>query len=178
MLMEIPRRSNESNVSPSPSSTHASSPSSDPLVCSPVSLNENCSHPPSIGDVAPVKSQHVNTPHNSVSPRAKPSDSTATPCDDKSWASFMLSADSVKVMHNPVSLKSKSSTTTPNVLPRKHKQFLMKNNDKTGKESTLNKQSSNNKGQIMSLMKRKLTPEKELDTTNNVKLSRSESCGK
>ena len=57
----------------------------------------------------------------------------------------MLTVDSIKVMHNPASLKKKSR---------------------------------NNKGQIMSWMKQKLTPEKELDTSNIVKLSRSESCGK
>ena len=129
MLIEIPRYTNEPKVSPSPSSTHASSPSSDPRVCSPVSLNEKCSHPPSIGDLAHVKSQHDNkhnkqTPHTSVSPKVKPSDSTETPCDDKSRASVMLSVDSVKMMHNPASLKKKTSTTTPKVQPRKHNNFL------------------------------------------------------
>ena len=126
------------------------------------------------------KSQHDNkqTPNTSVSPKIKPSDTTETPCDDKSRASVMLSVDSVKIMHNPASSKKKTSTTTPKVQPRKHNQFLMKNNDKTDRESPLNKESRNNKGQIMSWMKRKLTPEKELDTSNIVKLSRSESCGK
>ena len=113
MLIKIPRYTNESKVSPSPSSTHASSPppSSDQRVCYPVSLNEKCSHPPSIGDLAHVvKSQHDNkqTPHTSVSPKVKPSDSTETPCDDKSRASVMLTVDSVKVMHNPASLKKEN----------------------------------------------------------------------
>ena len=182
MLTEIPGYTNESKVSPSPSSTHASSPppSSDPRVCSPVYLNEKCSHSPSISDLAHVKSQHENkqTSHTSVSPKVKPSDSTETPCDDKSRASVMLSVDSIKLMHNLASLKKKTSTTTPKVQPRKQTQFHMKNNDKTDRESPLNKQSRNNKGQIMSLMKRKLIPEKELDTSNIVKQSRSESCGK
>ena len=119
MLTDIPRYTNESKVSPSPSSTHASSPppASEPRVCSPVSLNEKCSHSPSISDLAHVKSQHENkqTSHTSVSPKVKPSDSTETPCDDKSRASVMLTVDSVKVMHNPASLKKKTSTTTPKV---------------------------------------------------------------
>ena len=51
-------------------------------------------------------------------------------------------------------------------------------NDQNSKESSVNKQNSNNKGQLMSWMKRKLSPEKESDTTNIVKLSRSESYGK
>ena len=85
----------------------------------------------------------------------------------------MLSVDSVKVMHKPALIKKKKSTTTPIVQPRKHNLFFYKNNDKTGRESHLNKQSSNNKSQIMSWTKRKLTPEKELDTSTIVKLSRS-----
>ena len=52
LLMEIPRCTNKSNVSPSPSSTHASSPSSGPPECYPVTLNENGFHPPYIALVA------------------------------------------------------------------------------------------------------------------------------
>ena len=90
----------------------------------------------------------------------------------------MLSVDYVKVMHNPASLKRKHRLPLSKFNQENTINFLMKNNDKTGRESPLNKQSSNNKGQIMSWMKRKLTPEKELDTSNIVKLSRSERCGK
>ena len=161
------------------SGTHVSSPSSNPHECYTAPLNEKCSHPPSIGDLTHEISQHDNKQSNtSASPKIKPSDTAETPSNDKSRASVMLSVDSVKVMPNPASSKKKTLTTTPKVQPRKQNQFLMKNNDKTDRDSPSNKQSRNNKGQIMSWMKRKLTPEKELDTSNIVKLSRSESYGK
>ena len=87
--------------------------------------------------------------------------------------------NSAQVLHTPTTLKYKSSSSTnQKVLPKKHVRNIPKKNDQNSKESSVNKQNSNNKGQLMSWMKRKLSPEKESDTTNIVKLSRSESDGK
>ena len=100
----------------------------------------------------------------------------ATHCDDKSRPPGMVSCDYAQVLHTPAILKNKSSSssTTYMVLPRKLIKNIPKKNDQNSKTSSVNKQNINNKGQLMSWMKRKLSHEKESDTTTIVKLSRSE----
>ena len=137
----------ESNAHSAASSTHNISESSDSITSSSVSLNVPSFLPTTRGDVAPVVNTVDTTlPHNTpVSHKVKPSGS------------------SVPKFHPKEQNKRKhKSSAKPSDQPRKVSMYKIEQENK-------------NKGDLMSWVKRKLSPEKDADISLTAKQSRSDS---
>ena len=127
----------ESNAPSAASSTHNITESSNPITSSSVCLNVPIFLPPTRGDVAPV----VSTVDTTLSPKT------------------------------PVPHKVKpSGSTVPKVQPkepnkRKHKSSANASDQSRNVSMYKFKQDNKNKGDLMSWVKRKLSPEKDADTS-------------